>query len=135
MSDHTAKLQIEADYAPHWSWECADPTECRFFNEDTGECNAVVWLENDDAANESLESEFTAWEGPVKIAWEDEFGNGNGYYSFQPLSPPLAPVPNVIQNKAPTVGPNVTALQCACGQWNFVRDHDGFEAHFYETEF
>lgn len=87
MSGHTAKVSVEADYSPHWEWECADPTECQFFNEDNGECNAVVWLSEDDATNECLRESFIAWSGPVDIRWE----GFEQFYSFQPIL--AAPLP------------------------------------------
>jgi hypothetical protein len=69
IPEHRAKLTIESDYAPHWGWECADHLIFTTLHFDSGECNAVVWLENDDAANECLVKAFVAWEGPVKIEW------------------------------------------------------------------
>jgi hypothetical protein len=61
--------------------ECEEIDEQNHDHElkDSGECQYVCWLENDDAANECITKEFVAWRGEVKIEWE------NDHYEFTPL--------------------------------------------------
>ena len=93
---HRATLEVHGDYSPHWSFRCDSGKECEFYNPAHDECNAVVWLENDDATNESLEGEFSAWTGTVELKWNADSDMVSGYYSFKPrpelTTPPLTRV-------------------------------------------
>ena len=96
---HTAKLSVDARYAPIWEFTCHAPigASCRLVCvegceevdtqnhdhelKDCGECQYVLWLDNDDAMVECQKGgTFLAWEGPVKIEW------GHDHYEFTPLT-------------------------------------------------
>lgn len=84
---HKAKLEINVSspYTPKWTFTCELGPSCVWWNIDHDECNAVTWLENDDALPECLDKDFTAWSGPVNIQWESEPNGEDGYYSFNPI--------------------------------------------------
>jgi hypothetical protein len=86
-------VRIEADYSPHWSFACEAGEDCEFYNPAHDECNAVVWLENDDATNESLVAGFDAWTGPVKLKWNPDGDHVSGYYSFEVAALPVVSSP------------------------------------------
>jgi hypothetical protein len=90
---HKATVRIEADYSPHWSFACEVGEDCEFYNPAHDECNAVVWLENDDATNESLVAGFDAWTGPVKLKWNPDGDHVSGYYSFEVAALPVVSSP------------------------------------------
>lgn len=95
---HTAKLRPLARHSPIWEFTCHAPVgaPCRLVCvegcdgvdpqnhvhelSDCGVCQYIICLKGGgDAVYTAPSGEFVAWEGPVKIVWED------GHYEFTPL--------------------------------------------------
>lgn len=90
---HHATLDVEEGNA-YWKFTCTAPVGawcrsacptcddwCDHDRVDIGECNALLWLENDDAMPECQIGKLRAWEGDVELKWNYD----HECYEFVPL--------------------------------------------------